>query len=292
MSSKTIKKFRWVIWRIRKKLANHLSNYPFISGNNFVKECDLEVTVTSINDQELIKNIEASKSIFVEGHLLYEFVEKFKEFLSDKVIISGNSDCNIVYKPNFSSMPSAVLLQNSTIPADEIFRTVPIGLENISHARSGFKILHRERNSFEILDRVLLPPMSPTNEVRKKVLVEALERNDIFDVQVGFRSPSKYFRLVRRYKFVFVCEGNGFDTHRLWEVLYQNSYPVLIETPWAKSLEWLKLPILFVPDLRAINVTRLEEHHREFADKRPSDYPQLWMPFWQRLIESKTKSEN
>ena len=184
-----------------------------------------------------------------------------------------------------------MLLQNSSIPTDTIFKTIPIGLENISHARSGFKFQHKEIKQFKIVDRVLLPPMSPTNQMRKSILEEAKNLSS-FDVQMGFRPTSQYFKLVRNYKFIFVCEGNGFDTHRLWEVLYQNSLPVMLETPWATTLKWLNLPILFVPELSAINTSLLGEHARKFASKRPIDYPQLWMPFWQELIKAKTKNEN
>ena len=286
-----LSKIKWVIWKFKQILAGRLSNYPFISGKNFSDECDLRVTVDTINNQELYREVERSKSIFVEGHLLFSFVENFREKLGGKVIISGNSDENIIHKPYFTNQPSAVLLQNSSIPTDTIFKTIPIGLENISHARSGFKFQHKEIKQFKIVDRVLLPPMSPTNQMRKSILEEAKNLSS-FDVQMGFRPTSQYFKLVRNYKFIFVCEGNGFDTHRLWEVLYQNSLPVMLETPWATTLKWLNLPILFVPELSAINTSLLGEHARKFASKRPIDYPQLWMPFWQELIKAKTKNEN
>jgi len=286
-----IKKFRWLLWKARTILARQLSNYPFISGKNFADECELVVTRKTIKHKSISKEIEQSASIFVEGHLFYNFVDTFKEILGGKVIISGNSDANITQKPEFSNYPSALFIQNSTIPSDDVFKTIPIGLENISHARSGFKFQHKEVKKFETLDRILLPPMSPTNQVRVKILEEA-SNLEIFDVQSGFRSTSEYFKLVRKYKFIFVCEGNGFDTHRLWEVLYQNSYPVIIETSWAQSLKWLELPILFVPRLDAINPEMLDAHAKKFSSKRPIDYPQLWMPFWQELIQSRTKNEN
>jgi hypothetical protein len=285
------RKIKWVIWKSRQIFASRLSNFPFISGKNFADECDLRVTVDTINTKALNREVENSESIFVEGHLLFDFVENFKEKLGSKVIISGNSDANITHKPNFTNQPSAVLLQNSSIPTDTIYKTIPIGLENISHARSGFKFQHKEIKQFKIVDRVLLPPMSPTNQMRKSILEEAINLS-FFDVQVGFRPTSQYFKLVRDYKFIFVCEGNGYDTHRLWEVLYQNSYPVILETSWANSLRWLNLPILFVPNLTVIDQELLSKHDAIFSQKKPIDYPQLWMPFWQELIKSKTKSGN
>lgn len=286
-----LRRIRWLLWKSKKILASRLSNYPYISGNNFADECDLVVTMNANYDKRLIREIEHAASIFVEGHLFYDFMENFKEKLSDKVIISGNSDANITYKPKCTNQPRALYMQNSSIPTDQIHKTIPIGIENISHARSGYKYQHKEVKKFEILDRILLPPMSPTNQVRKRILEEAVNL-ELFDVQFGFRPTSEYFKLVRRYKFIFVCEGNGFDTHRLWEVLYQNSFPVLVETPWAASLKWLNLPILFVPTLDAINSDLLNDHARKFSSQRPTDYPQLWMPFWHDLIKSRTMSGN
>jgi hypothetical protein len=134
--------------------------------------------------------------------------------------------------------------------------------------------------------------MSPTHESRVQILELAKKSTDIFNVEEGLLPTSEYFKLVRKYKFVFVCEGNGFDTHRLWEVLYQNSFPIILETDWAKSLSRLNLPILMIRKLEDLNQTLIENHYLIHSEKQPSDYPALWMPFWDTLISSKTKNEN
>jgi hypothetical protein len=120
----------------------------------------------------------------------------------------------------------------------------------------------------------------------------AKKRSEIFNVEEGLLPTSEYFKLLRKYKFVFVCEGNGFDTHRLWEVLYQNSFPIILESEWAKSLSWLNLPILMISKIEDLNQTLIENHNRMHSEKQPSDYPTLWMPYWDTLINSMTMNES
>lgn len=281
----------WVTKGLQKYFLRMLTNKPYVSGDNFASLCDVQITQSNLNSKRIKMKVITSDSIFIDGHLLNEFVAIFGDYLEGKTIVSGNSDANYSIKPNFPIEIGAFFGQNLTTCTDSRFKTIPIGIENLKLARSGFKSLHKPIEKFEITNKVLLPPMSPTNQVRQRILEEALSL-EFFDVQSGFRSTSEYFKLVRRYKFIFVCEGNGFDTHRLWEVLYQNSFPVVVETPWAASLKWLNLPILFVPGLDAINSDLLNYHAEKFENKRPTDYQQLWMPFWQDLIKSRTKSEN
>ena len=87
-------------------------------------------------------------------------------------------------------------------------------------------------------------------------------------------------------KFIFCCEGNGFENHRIWEILYQNSFPVMLQSKWSEKLKVLKLPILFVAKLEQLNQEMLLnflEKNKHF-DSRST--PQLWVDFWQDLINS------
>lgn len=292
IENRWLRRVIWVARGFQKFLLRMITNEPYISGDNFAKICDLQITHSKLSNKNIKVKVFASNSIFIEGHLLNEFVNLFGKYLAGKTIVSGNSDANFSSEPHFPTEIRALYCQNLSTNTDSRFKTIPIGIENIKHARSGFKRLHKPIKKFEIISKVLLPPMSPTNQVRKDILELAKNNKEIFDIETEFRSKHEYFHLVRKYRFIFVCEGNGYDTHRLWEVLYQNSYPVILETSWANSLKWLNLPILFVPNLSVIDQELLSKHDEKFSQKKPIDYPQLWMPFWQELIKSKTKSGN
>jgi hypothetical protein len=182
------------------------------------------------------------------------------------------------------------LCQNYAGPVFPEVKPLPIGLENQRLGRSGFPRLHQFENNHEILDRVLVPPMAPTNVQRKEFLAFNKGAGNIFDICTKYLGTKKYFRLTKRYKFILVLEGNGFDTHRLWEVLYQGSFPVVLRTPWSNSLKDLNLPICFVDDFSNLNTQLLEGFFQENSIFDPQNTPALWINYWQKLIEEITAS--
>jgi hypothetical protein len=181
--------------------------------------------------------------------------------------------------------------QNSTLKHHGIF-TLPIGIENLSLGRSGFKYYHKAITKFGIANKVLIPPMTATNSVRIKVTNFGKLHSSIFDIYENYLSKKDYFSLTRNYKFIFVCEGNGFDTHRMWEVLYQNSFPVVIRSDWTETLNWLKLPILSVDKIEDISSALLDLHLEKYKDYDSKKMKELWTPFWKDLFSITTKSEN
>ena len=134
--------------------------------------------------------------------------------------------------------------------------------------------------------------MTATNSARIKVTNFGKLHNSIFDVYENYLGKKDYFSLTRKYKFIFVCEGNGYDTHRLWEVLYQNSFPVVIRSDWTETLNWLNLPILSVDKIEDISVALLELHLEKYKDYDSKKMKVLWTPFWKDLFSITTKSEN
>ena len=285
-----IKKIKWALREIYKTFLSLHTNSPYISGDSIAQIADLIVTEKNLNDLSLINDIQSSKSIFVEGHNLIEFMNNYRALLRNKVVISGNSDTNFNTPVDGADDLKLLLCQNSTIPNTAKLKTLPIGIENLRLGRSGFKRLHQPQKSFDIVDKILVPPMSPTNEVRAEVLKAVTPHNDLFDVAPKLLPTKEYFELVRRYKFVFVCEGNGYDTHRMWEVLYQNSFPVVLMSDWVTTLEWLEVPILIVESISDVTKELLEDFAREHSDFNSTQLPQLWIPFWKNFLEVTTKN--
>ncbi len=282
----------FIVKTIQKFLLRKMNNDPFLSGDSIAELCDFIVPSPLPEQIQLRNRVINSKSIFINGHDLGEFINLAGELLHEKVLISGNSDQNFTSPIVLKSKPKLFLCQNNAIKNQSEIKTLPIGIENIKLARSGFKHQHRGIDSFKYLDRVLIPPMSPTNLIRVKIVEYALKHPEIFDVKMEYLGTSKYFRLLKDYKFVFACEGNGFDTHRLWEILYKNAFPIVLRSDWSDSLSWLNLPIMSIDKIEDVTESNL----REFVEKNSNfvarETPQLWIPYWKNLLLSKTKNEN
>jgi hypothetical protein len=269
-----------------------MNNSPYLSGDSIAELCDYIVPSPLPELIQLRNKIINANSIFINGHDLGEFTKIADELLDGKVLISGNSDHNFTSPLVLKSKPNLILCQNNAIKNQTDVQTLPIGIENIKLARSGFKHQHRGVVSFKYLDRILIPPMSSTNLTRVSVVQYAKKYPEIFDIKSEYLSTSKYFKLLKDYKFVFACEGNGFDTHRLWEILYKNAFPVVLRSDWTDSLNWLNLPILSVEKIEDVTKNNLREFYENNFNFNAEKTPQLWIPFWESLILTKTKNEN
>ncbi len=283
---------KFILKTTQKFFLRKSTNSPYLSGDSIAELCEYVVPSPLPDPNVLHDKVMRAKSIFVNGHNLKEFTRTVGGLLTDKVLVSGNSDQNFISPLTLESKPSLILCQNSANQSNNEMKTLPIGIENLKLARSGFKHQHRDRSTFKHLDRVLIPPMSPTNPTRVEIVKYAIQFPCVFEVQTEFLSTRRYFKLLENYKFIFACEGNGFDTHRLWEILYKNSFPVVLKSNWTESLLWLNLPILAIDKIEDLSKSTLEEFHEKNSNFRAKETPQLWIPFWESLILSKTKNEN
>ena len=231
------------------------------------------------------KKLRRAKSLFIPSHELSRFIEFYKEDIRAKIIFAGNSDFNFLETPKIPTSVVKCYLQNSAVSDEKTIFTLPIGLENLALGRAGLKRFHRNKKSQEIFDRVLIPPMSPTNKARYGALMWGRENPELADTFFELLPQSVYFDLAKKYKFVFCSEGNGFENHRIWETLYQGSFPILLSTSWSKTLKYLNLPILFVQRYSEITSKLLADFHDKNRDFDPKSCESLWEPYWRDLID-------
>ncbi len=278
--------FRLVKIRVFRLLFRNLTNTPFISGDSIAKCCDYVAYGRFENKKISLRKLSNASSIFVPGHHLEEFLRIYKEHINAKTIVSGNSDTNFYYLPELPKSVSLLLCQNLSVTQDPRARTLPIGIENLRLGRSGRPSYHKVQSDFEITNKILIPPMSPTNLIRRKVMADAKCRPELFDMPDSYMSESKYFALTKKYRFIFAAEGNGFDSHRVWEILYQGSIPVLLKTPWSESLANYRLPILYVDSFEDISEELIANFGDKFSRNNPKEMNVLWTPFWSAAIKA------
>lgn len=284
-------RLRWQTTKIlQNRLFRFITNKPYLSGDSVASICDYVVPFPIKSVKKTRHRISKSKSIFVNGHNFSEVFKVAGDLLPGKTLVSGNSDQNFTSNEYFENQSIEFFCQNSAISNLANVKTLPIGIENIRLGRSGFKKIHQGLSQFKNYDRVLVPPMSPTNSSRMEVVTIAESHPESFDVVIGLLPTKEYFRIAREYKFIFACEGNGFDTHRLWEILYQNSFPVVLRTNWSETLEWLDLPILYVNKVLDVTPALLQDFLKNNQHFTAEKSPQLWIPYWKDMIKSKTKS--
>lgn len=232
-----------------------------------------------------MKKLRKAKVIFVKSHQLEKLVQDYGKYINARVILTGNSDFNFTFPISLPRSVQVVFAQNCGIAPGGKFNPLPIGLENLRGGRSGLKRYHKNNFKHSVLNKVYVPPMAPTNPIRFDIVKQASLNQEIFEVDRQYKNEKNYFENVKKYKFILCCEGNGFETHRIWETLYQNSFPVMLETSFSKRLASLALPILLIEDLEDVDASLLQNYldkNRTFDSRLE---PKLWINYWKSQID-------
>jgi hypothetical protein len=277
---------RYFLIRIRQIIFRYRTNSPFLSCDSFANEADyIAFGITGLKRINK-KRLKKAKILFVKTHQLEYLINNFGKLISAKVILTGNSDLNLIHPLALPQSVQVVFAQNCSIIGDAKYKVLPIGIENLRGGRSGLKKFHSPVSNHEILYKVYLPPMAPTNPIRFEILNSALVNHKYFEVDRIYKNEQSYFSSVKKYKFVFCCEGNGFETHRIWETLYQGSFPVMLESKWSRSLSTLNLPILIVKSISDINDSILQDFLSKNMLFNPVFEEKLWIYYWRNLFNS------
>ncbi len=270
--------------RTRQFIYRNKAYRSHISIDSFAQLADYHVYGRSGLDALNKKKSEKAQILFVNSDRFNQI--NFAKFPSLKVVISGNSDTNFDKDLNMPRDIKLFLLQNCSLSAKNI-KTLPIGLENKSTGRySNLKHFSAQIKKEKFNSKILVPPMSNTNPIRSLAITTCLDIPEIYDVQIGYLHEKEYFNLIKNYQFILCLEGNGFENHRIWEALYLGLFPVLLRTKWSATLDYLNLPILLIDDLSEIKYSDLYEFWLANLNFNPNFAPQLWLNYWEELINS------
>lgn len=280
-----MKKHHYYVVKARKFYLRGATNSPYLSGDTFASIVDYQPYGRSGTDIVDRRKLARARSLFIPSDRLTQFLDEYRDSISASVLVTGNSDTNWTRLPELPKSLRLWLAQNSSL-RHPLSRTLPIGIENLRLGGRGLKRYFRSRSSNPVREVVFVPPMSNTNPIRPVSVREALRRPDLFRVSTEYLDSASYFRLARRFRFVLCLEGNGADTHRVWETLYFGNFPVLLSTPWSRTLEYLGLPILLVESLRDVTHELLQDFASQHHSFDPATAEPLWISYWEAMINA------
>ena len=293
MSHKLIDYSIDTISRVSMLVCRHVfrnsGSWPYMSQSSFVHLARQflplhGIEVPCIRGQVSVVHVRTDK--------LPEWINANQHHSCSIILIVGNADDSY---PVAVKLPNSVrhcFAQNLIHSNDTFFTSIPIGLEDRRFGRLGMKFLYKlplpKKKSL-----VLVPPMSPTNSVREatlKKLSAKLSDEQVLEVDTKLVGWIRYFFKVRKFKFVLCLEGNGFDTHRLWETLYLNSFPVLLRSEFSEVVRASGFPVLIVDSIEQITRDILFLHEMQFRNFSSRDFYPLWMPFWKDQVSKFVKN--
>lgn len=95
---------------------------------------------------------------------------------------------------------------------------------------------------------------------------------------------NKYIELLSKFKFCVCPEGNGSDTHRMWEALYLGVIPIVLSSN-KNSAYWAKegIPMVVVGDWTQVTPEFL---NLQSASSQRPDILQLRMSYWRDEVHA------
>ncbi len=236
-----------------------------ITGENIQTLCDVYIGDTyDFNYNPLIKTHENKhlkidtinskydnpKIIFCYSHRINEFSKKIIFFSNPFILITHNSDyCidnNNIYVNTILNNNLLIkwFAQNVSFKHDKL-QLISIGIAN-SQWKHGNLNLFYNNNFMNNIKKTKLTYFYfniNTNKNKRQNCYESLK--DKIQWLNHINSSDNFIRL-SEYKFCICPEGNGYDTHRLWECLYLNVVPIVKNSNFTQILIDYNIPIVIL----------------------------------------------
>ena len=258
------------------------SSKPYLSGDSLRKISDHVFDESkTFNPKEVSQN----DIVFLSGNLIDIYFKHCHTKIDVKyILITHNSDRNI-NDNEYKYIDEKIIhwfAQNLEINNKEKISLIPIGLENLRRLKFGRKKWFK--NSSIKTNNILFSFNMYSNYLKRQKAFEALDNN--FNFQI-FSNSKDYFENLSKSKFVISPEGNGTDTHRIWEALIINTFPIVIETRFTNNLKNLGVPGIYLEsweELLNYDEKKLDEIYKKEVKKNYSYLSEL--KYWEEKIKS------
>ncbi len=266
------------------------SSSPFISGDTFRKEAKFIFDETQTFNPLHVKD---NDLVFVKSDLIEIYFKIIHPKVNSKyILISHNSDKTIGLSEIELADEKVIhwFAQNLSINNNEKFTSIPIGFENRRYLNNGkLKNLKKVQNLKVIKkNKILSSYNSATNFDLRNNLDKITKNIDFIDKKL-FDTPYEYLVNLNHYKFVLSPEGNGLDTHRIWEGLLTKTIPIVKKSDFSKNFHNLNIPILLIDnwsELKDFDEEKINMLYEDFISFEFSKF--IKKEFWNNMINKKT----
>jgi hypothetical protein len=262
----------------------------FITGEKIQNDCDLfiaspdmlnynpNITINhpkSFNLYNLNSEIDNPKFIYTSSDDLYLFKEKLVFFKNPFVLISHNSDKiifnNDIY--NYIANHNKIIkwyTQNLLFNHPKVFM-IPIGIANSQWQHGNLNYISNALNYIENKTNNIYFNFFIITNVNKREEC-FLKLKDFLEISEK-KPPRDYFNYLASFKFAICPQGNGIDSHRIWECYYLKVIPIVIDNLFIRKIKSkYNLPMIILQDWEELRNIKLE--YKDF-DNSILDYSVL-----------------
>lgn len=219
--------------------------------------------------------IKKSKYIYIPTHYLKFFFDKIFPHINSCIIITHNSDHGILdhhsdelNKRILSGLNSNKIkhwyAQNISFQHKKL-TALPIGIANSMWPHGNLSQLH---NIMKLkIKKTQLYYFNFQINTNKKIRTFIFNQCIKNQLKPNSKTNQKqYFINLKKSKFCICPPGNGFDCHRLWEAIYLDCIPIVIDIPAYSQFK--ELPILFINDWSIVTKEFMEKKYQEMINKK------------------------
>lgn len=265
------------------------SSGKFITGDALRKKSDFIFDETKTFNPSLVKEKDV---VFLKTDLKEIYFKIQHPNIKNKyILITHNSD-QIISNEDRKYKDEKIIhwfCQNLSFESNEHFSPMPIGFENrrfLNHGR--INNLKKVANlKIRKYNKILSSHNIKTNKKIRENLEIFIEGNENI-VNQRFDKHLDYLKNLTKYKFILCPEGNGLDTHRIWESILTNTVPIVIKNEFTLNLKKIGVPLLLIndwTDLKIFNESKIEESYNLFKDLKFSQFVEI--KFWTDQIGNK-----
>lgn len=208
--------------------------------------------------------------IFCYSHRIKDLSNKI-HFLKNKfILITHNSDGEIRDEPETRIILDCPNLykwyaQNICFDNSKLF-FLPIGIANSQWPHGNINLFNNELvlyNLFNKTENIYFNFNIDTNRSKRSLCYNILKNKLLWLDNI---SPSENILRLSKYKFCICPEGNGVDTHRLWEALYLKTIPIVIKSDFTNILQKYNVPLVILDTWNDLNIDSLNYNDYDFTN--------------------------
>lgn len=194
------------------------------------------------------KMYENKKKIFCYGDRINELSNYVKNFMNPFILITHNSDFNVYDNKEsnvIANCPNLIrwYCQNLNFNHEKVY-ILPIGLANRMWSHGKLDIFENLKKVKKTNNVYMQFNLSTNYSKRYPCQQKLIEKGVPF---LSYMEPKSNIIRLQSYEFCICPEGNGSDTHRLWEAYYTNTVPILLRSKYSELIKTtFNLPIVLL----------------------------------------------
>jgi len=209
------------------------------------------------------------KIVFCYGHFLKELSEYLDCFLNDFVLISHNSDENITNEAHFMKIINCKKIikwfsQNISFNHNKL-EFIPIGIANtmwehgdLNMFKHIFQYYYDDEKIKQAKQRHIYMNFKIETNIEKRMMCY----NELYQKIPFLEKTHPFHNLLRlaEYKYCVCPQGNGLDTHRLWECFYLKVVPIVLKSDFTEIIKKTNLPMIVLNSWGELDVNNMIEY--------------------------------